>query len=90
MYVYGYRGYIYQKNGQKMSVLLNGREGREVDTPCLTEPYDDSFRYLKAPVRGYIEEQPSDLYSLENNITVVQILEVAIKSSKIGKKVLIK
>lgn len=87
MYVYGDRGYVYQRNGQKMTTFVDGKNGSEVDAPRLQAPYDDSYRYLKALVRGEIEEQPSDLCALENNVTVVQILEAAIKSAKTGKKV---
>ena len=85
MYVYGSRGYAYQKNGNRMQLLVDGRQSREFNAPKLLPPYDDSYRYLKALVRGQIEEQPSDLSALENNVLVVQILEAAIQSAKTGK-----
>lgn len=87
MYVYGDRGYVYQKNGKEMRTFLDGKEGELFEAPALQKPYNDSYYYLKALVRGEIEPQPSDLSSLENNVTVVQILEAAIKSSKTGKAV---
>lgn len=90
MYVYGDRGYVYQRNGQKMSTFVDGKGGEEFNAPRLPQPYDDSYRYLAALVRGQIQEQPYDLCALENNITVVQILEAAIKSAKTGKKVVLK
>ena len=87
MYVYGSRGYVYQKNGNRMQLLVDGRQGHEFNAPKLLPPYDDSYRYLKALVRGQIEEQPSDLSALENNVLVVQILEAAIRSAKTGKAI---
>ena len=87
MYVYGSRGYAYQKNGNRMQLLVDGRQGREFNAPKLLPPYDDSYRYLKALVRDQIEEQPSDLSALENNVLVVQILEAAIRSAKTGKAI---
>ena len=66
---------------------MDGRQGKEFSAPRLLPPYDDSYRYLKALVRGEIEEQPSDLSALQNNILVVQILEAAIRSAKTGKAV---
>ena len=87
MYVYGSRGYAYQKNGNRMQLLVDGKQGREFNAPRLPAPYDDSYRYLKALVRGEIEEQPSDLSALQNNVLVVQILEAAKKSAKTGKAV---
>ena len=87
MYVYGSRGYAYQRNGNRMQLLVDGRQGREFNAPRLLPPYDDSYRYLKALVRGEIAEQPSDLSALENNVLVVRILEAAIRSAKTGKAV---
>ena len=87
MYVYGSRGYAYQRNGNRMQLLVDGKQGREFSAPKLQPPYNDSYRYLKALVRGEIEEQPSDLSALENNVLVVQILEAAIRSAKTGRAV---
>ncbi|MDR0825097.1 MAG: gfo/Idh/MocA family oxidoreductase, partial [Prevotella sp.] len=53
----------------------------------LPKPYNDSFYYLKAVVRGEITVKPTDLSSLENNVIVVEILEAAIKSNKTGKAI---
>lgn len=56
----------------------------------LPSPYNDSFFYLKAAVRGEIEVNPTDLSSLENNLIVVEILEAAIESNKTGKTIILK
>lgn len=90
MYVYGSKGYVYQKNNNRMQVFVEGRQGKEFTAPRLQSPYNDSYRYLKALVRGEIEEQPYDLSALKNNILVVQILEAAIRSAKTGKAVILK
>ncbi len=87
MYVYGSRGYAYQRTGNRLQLLVDGRQSKEFNAPRLQPPFDDSYRYLKALVRGQIEEQPSDLSALENNVLVVQILEAAIRSAKTGKAV---
>ena len=86
MHLYGNKGYIYQDNATDMRIFTNNKEER-TKAQALPEPYNDSFYYLKVAVRGEIEVKPSDLSALENNITVVEILEAAIKSHKTGKKI---
>lgn len=85
MHIYGNKGYIYQDNATDMRVYDNKEMRLNADK--LPYPYNDSFYYLKAAVRGEIKVEPTDLSSLENNMIVVEILEAAIKSSKIGKAV---
>lgn len=89
MYIYGSKGYVYQKNGKNMTLYKNGKESSVV-SPVLEAPYNDSFYYLKAAVRGKIDVKPYDTGSLENNMLVVEILDAAIKSSKSGKPVKLK
>lgn len=85
MHIYGNKGYIYQDNATDMRIYDNKETKLSADK--LPEPYNDSFYYLKAAVRGEIKVNPTDLSSLENNIIVVEILEAAIKSNKTGKVV---
>lgn len=89
MHIYGSKGYIYQKNGKNMTLYRNGKESN-VSSPVLKAPYNDSFYYLKAAVRGDIEVKPYDTGSLENNMLVVEILDAAIKSAKSGKAMKLK
>ena len=89
MHIYGSRGYIYQDNSDEMRIYANRKEVKE-QAPKLQAPYNDSFYYLKAAVRGDIQVSPKDLSSLENNLIVVEILESAIKSAKTGKPVRLK
>lgn len=86
MHIYGNKGYIYQDNATDMRVNTEQKEKKITATP-LSKPYNDSFYYLKAMVRGEMASKPYDLSSLENNILVVEILEAAIKSNKTGKAV---
>jgi predicted dehydrogenase len=87
MHVYGSKGYIYQDTPTRMRVYA-GKEENTLTPPALQPPYNDSFYYLKAVVRGEIQLSPNDLPALENNLTVVRILEAAIQSSQKGEAVL--
>jgi len=86
MHTYGEKGYICQDNASDMRVYSSGKENR-MAAAKLAAPHDDSFRYLKAAVRGEIAVMPTDLSSLENNLTVVEILNAAIESSRTGRSV---
>ena len=87
MYVYGLGGYLYQRTPEKVSGLRDGSFIPEFSAPALPAPYDNSFRYLKAAVRGEITVGPEDLSSLENNLTVMHILDAAIRSARTGKAI---
>lgn len=87
MYIYGLGGTIYQRNSTDMELSLRGRKPQALQAPALSAPLDDSFRYLRAAVRGEIKVLPTDLASIENNLIVVQILEAAIRSSRTGQTV---
>ena len=86
MHIYGNKGYIYQDTPKLMRVYSDRKETPQ-EPPALNAPYNDSFYYLKAIVRGEIKSEPYDLSSLENNMIVVRILEAAIQSAKIGQAV---
>jgi len=88
MEVYGQTGYVLSDNRSEMRVRLLNEETASLET--LDErmaPYDDPFAYLAAIIRGNITIQEYDLSSLENNMLVVEILEAAKQSAKIGKTV---
>ncbi len=72
MHVYGQNGYVYQDTRSEMRV--NGAPVKLVERSA---PYDNPFNYLRAVVRGEIAVEPNDLSSLENNLTVVDILDAA-------------
>lgn len=87
MYVYGLDGYLYQQTPEKLSGRIGGKNLPEFTAPSLDAPYDNSFRYLKAAVRGEIRVSPTDLSALENNLTVIRILDAALRSASSGKVV---
>lgn len=83
MYLYGKDNVLYQQNN---TVLRLGRE--TVDTEHIAaQPILDSYRYLKALVRGDIQESQFDLSAIANNVLVCEILEAAIESSRTGQPV---
>nr|WP_236263954.1 Gfo/Idh/MocA family oxidoreductase [Dysgonomonas sp. Marseille-P4677] len=86
MHIYGQKGYIYQDNANDMRIY-SGEKKQDLVAEKLTAPYNDSFYYLKAAVRGEIKVEPTDLSSLENNLIVAEILSAAIESNKTGKAV---
>lgn len=87
MYVYGSKGSAFQLTPAGMETRLNGKDSGQFDAPKLDAPYDDSFRWLKAVVRGQIQLAPYDLGGMDNNILVVEILDAAKRSAKTGKSV---
>lgn len=87
MYIYGDKGYIYQKNSFEMQMMKTNGPVVEFNAPKMAETYQDSYRFLKAYVRGEIDIPADDLSALGNNIIVCEILEAAKKSAKTGKKV---
>jgi len=76
MYIYGLKGVIHQRDDIHVD---------DTEAPRLAAPYDSSFRYLKAVVRGEIEVGKFDMASLENNMLVVKILDAARRSAASGK-----
>ncbi len=87
MYVYGVDGNFYQRTPEKVSGMIKGKAVPEFEAPALPAPYDNSFRYLKAVVRGEVTVAPTDLSALENNLTVMRILDAAIRSARMGRSV---
>ena len=81
MYVYGMKGYVYQKNSKEMQTYLNENLSPTFVAPELPTVYENPFRFLRAVVRDEIKMEPYDPSSLENNIMVVRILEAARKSA---------
>ena len=71
-----------------LALLTTGdADERELTAPSLAPPRDDPFALLAAAVRGTITTRASDLSSLENNMIVMEILEAAKTSARVGKTV---
>jgi predicted dehydrogenase len=84
MYVYGKDACLYQADPKR--VARNPGQPA-LETPALEAPYDNPFHYLAAAVRGEIRVSPTDLSSLENNLTVMEILSAAVRSARKGTPV---
>ncbi len=88
MHVYGTTGYILIDDAETIRYRLDERSKENViKVPISDAPFNDSFAFFAAAIKGEIEVGPTDLSSLEINVTVVEILEAARKSSKTGKQV---
>ncbi|HYG38220.1 MAG TPA: Gfo/Idh/MocA family oxidoreductase [Cytophagales bacterium] len=89
MEVYGETGYIIAENNKDMR-LRNLKSGEEMEiqaTADETGVYEDPFSYFSDAIRGKIKIPENGVYSLENNLMVVKILEAAKESAKTGKTV---
>lgn len=88
MEVYTQRGFIKALNGSDMSIMRSEKEGaKDMKAQALETPQHDPFTYLMAVIRGRLDPKPADLSSLENNLTVMEILEAAKISAKEGRAV---
>jgi predicted dehydrogenase len=87
MDVYGRTGYAKAIDSGRIEVRkANDSEGRMLKGECLTAPYDDPLHYLAAVLNGAIEEGNS-LSSLNNNMTVSEVLDAARQSAQTGRAV---
>ncbi len=91
MEVYGETGYIITKDNTSMRLKnkTSGEEHSLLVTSKDVPVYEDPFSYFADVLRGKIVVPRKGLYSLENNIMVVRILDAARESAKTGKTVLI-
>jgi predicted dehydrogenase len=88
MAVYGEDGYIITSDEKAMNVKSrSGKETSLVVTSKETGVYTSPFLYFADVIRGRIEVPKFGLYSLENNMMVVNILEAAKNSAKTGKTI---
>lgn len=93
MEIYGLKGVIYADNQYDMRIrIAEGYDGFTETAHTfkpLETPFNDPFSLLSAIIRKEITLAPFDLYSLENNMVVMEILDAAIRSSETGKSVTI-
>lgn len=92
MEVYGETGYAFAANNKTMRLKNNEKEAERTIqlTAEETGVYEDPISYFADAVRGKIKVPRNGLYSLENNVTVVKILDAARQSANTGKTVLLK
>ena len=92
MEVYGETGYVVAANSTTLRLKnrkMNAEQTREVTTEDIAV-YTDPFSYFADVVKGKIEIPKNGLYSLENNVMVVRILDAARESAMTGKTIVLK
>jgi len=89
MEIYGDIGSIITVNNQDMRIRGKGMEAEKTEkvTSADVAVYEDPFAYFADVIHGKIKMPAYGLYSLENNLQVVKILDAARKSAKSGKMV---
>ncbi|WP_317197142.1 Gfo/Idh/MocA family protein [Algoriphagus marincola] len=91
MEIHAEKGVIYADNRNQLRTRLakgyDGFQEQVFNLPELPPPYPDPFLMLKAVVRGELDLPNFDLYSLENNLLVMEILEAAKESAEKGQTV---
>lgn len=92
MEVYGETGYIIAVDNNNMRIRNNNTKTEQAIKVTTNEVpvYTDPFSYFADVVRGKIKVPANGLYSLENNLRVVRILDAARESAKTGKTVRLK
>lgn len=82
------RGHVKCLNGTQMKVRRPRQNAEEsVEADGLPSQHSDPYEYFAGVVRGQIKLAPTDLSALENNVTVVEILQAAMISAKEGRTV---
>ncbi|MEX2380827.1 MAG: Gfo/Idh/MocA family oxidoreductase [Opitutales bacterium] len=92
MVVYGETGYVAadDRSTLRLRTWEDVAEQRLHVTDNDIDVQGDPFLYFAAVVRGAMEVPENGLYSLENNVTVVRILDAARESARTGKTVMLK
>jgi len=88
MEIYGTDGYLVAVDALHMRLRLRGdAEETALTLPPAPERIRDPFNYLAAVVRGTEIVAPGNLWSLENALSTVRILDAARRSAKEGRTV---
>lgn len=91
MEVYGTKGYAIAANATTVRQRLAEREAEQtLKLAPRPLPFSDPFAVLAQVVRGRLQLPEHDLYGLPVNVTVVEILDAAKESARLGKTVLLK
>jgi predicted dehydrogenase len=85
--VYGQDGAIHAMTPTQVRQRRGDASPTERKMTPRSAPFDDPFSYFAAVVRGTVEVAPTDLSSLENNVTVVRILDAARRSAQTGETI---
>jgi predicted dehydrogenase len=88
MEIYGQNGYVVAVDDRTLRVRLRGDSSEKMlSLPPAPERVSDPFNYLAAVVRGLEPVVPGNLWSLENGLSVVRILDAARLSAREGRTV---
>jgi len=92
MEIYGETGYVIcvDKGNMRLRNRNMKSEKLEVITANDTEVYEDPFSYFYDVLKGNTTIKSDGLYTLDNNIMVVKILEAARESALTGRTVILK
>jgi len=92
MEIYGDKGNINTIDNRNMRIRGKGMAAEKTEhiTSSDVAVYEDPFSYFADVLHGKITVPPFGLYSLENNVQVVKILDAARESAKTGKTVFLK
>jgi len=88
MEIYGRSGYVVALDNRTMRLSMRGdKTENTVNLPPAPERVADPFNYLAAVVRGVEQVEPGNLWSLENGLSVVKILDAARVSAHEGRTI---
>ncbi|MEZ4661006.1 MAG: Gfo/Idh/MocA family oxidoreductase [Caldilineaceae bacterium] len=88
MEIYGADGYVVAADALTLRTRMRGEPAEQTKTlPPAPDHIRDPFSYLAAVVRGVEKVAPGNLWSLENALTVMKILDAARESAGEGKTV---
>jgi predicted dehydrogenase len=88
MEIYGKSGYVVAVDDRTMRMRMRGDSlEKTLALPPAPERVSDPFNYMAAVVRGVEKVEPGNLWSLENGLSVVKILDAARLSAREGRTV---
>ena len=88
MQLYGDKGYINSINNNDMEIIKGEYSSlKKIKPPLISSERKDPFLLLYKVVKENYKLEPFSLYSVENNLIVSKILDLALKSSNKGKTI---
>lgn len=94
MELYGTKGALYADNPTQLRLrIAKGYSNYTEETfllPQREKPFNDPFSVFTAVIKNELQLSPYNVYSLENNVIVMEILQAAIESANSGKTIHLK
>ncbi len=88
MEVYGQTGYAHALDRLTIRYRDAQEKPEQTETlPARTSPFDDTFDWLAAVVRGTVTMADDDLSNVANNLIVMRILDAARESARAGQTI---